>query len=372
MKGLDQQRKILFAAGGSGGHLFPAQALASDLLQQKRDIKVFFAGSGLTKSPYFDRSKFCYQEVKSATPFRGNIFNRIKTIGILSRGIVQSIRLLGREKPDLLIGFGSFHTFPLLFAAILKRVPFLLFEPNTIPGKVVRLFSSFATWTGVYFPEASQYLKGKTKEVEMPSFIVRHQLSREEAHRFFHLDPHLFTLLGFGGSQGAKKINQELVSLIQHLKARSIAFQLLLATGNEEEKEKMQKICSDLQIPACIKTFENRMDLAWSAADLAICRSGAATISEILYYQVPAILIPYPYAADGHQVKNAKWAAKQFQAITVFEEAELTQEKLIQQIEKWLDPHVRIALKEEMKQWQEKRKKVSFSLEVLEQLARSE
>ena len=119
--------------------------------------------------------------------------------------------------------------------------------------------------------------------------------------------PDLPTLLVFGGSQGAKQINQHMIHLLPLLKKEKNSFQLIHLTGSEETAKEVQLLCESLNIPCYTKKFETQMDLVWSAADIAICRSGAMTLSELLHYEVPAILIPYPFAADQHQLKNAQF-----------------------------------------------------------------
>ena len=219
-------KKIVFAAGGTGGHLFPAQALAEQLLRQKADIELLFAGAKLSENTYFDKTKFAYQDIISATPFRGGLLKALKSLAILFRGIRESIRFLNQQKPDVVVGFGSFHAFPVLCAAALKRIPIILFESNAIPGKVIRLFSKRALLTGIFFSEAQNHLKGKTVDVEIPKKNIhsRTTMHQQEARRLFQLDPNRLTLLVFGGSQGAKNINQLVIDLVPLLHQKNLSF----------------------------------------------------------------------------------------------------------------------------------------------------
>jgi UDP-N-acetylglucosamine--N-acetylmuramyl-(pentapeptide) pyrophosphoryl-undecaprenol N-acetylglucosamine transferase len=309
---LNRKKKLVFAAGGTGGHLFPAQALAEKLLKENSNLELLFAGAKLSQNPYFDKSKFCHHDILSMTPFRGNVLHVLKSFSALFKGVRESLELFQKQKPDLVIGFGSFHSFPLLCAAVIKKIPLILFESNAVPGKVVRLFSKKALFTGIFFPETQAHLKGKTIEVEIPSKNTRpiESLSKHDARQFFQLDPNRLTLLVFGGSQGAKQINQEIMELIPLLSKNNLLFQLIHFTGNKETAADIAKLCREWDIPHYVKDFEAQMHIAWSAADIAICRSGAMTLSEILHYEVPAILIPYPHAADQHQLKNALFLEK--------------------------------------------------------------
>jgi len=130
--------KILFAVGGTGGHLFPAQALAEELFALNPSFDILFAGAHLQTTHFLNRERYRHAEVKSATPFGRN---PLRAAYLLARGIQESLSLLKREKPALIVGFGSYHSFPLLVAAKLRRIPLILFEPNTFPGFVNRLFS---------------------------------------------------------------------------------------------------------------------------------------------------------------------------------------------------------------------------------------
>ena len=297
---------VIFAAGGTCGHLFPALGLAEQMLKNKPEIELFFAGARLSDNDHFDKAKFPFRDITSATPFRGNLFKAFKSLGALLQGVFESMTLFSEKKPDLIIGFGSFHAFPILCAAVIKRVPMVLFESNSIPGKVIRLFSKKALVTGIYFEETKRYLKGKTVEVDIPikNPHLRRWIPRAEARTLLGLQQNLSTLLIFGGSQGAKKINKLVIEVLPLLK-KEMPFQLIHLTGDEEVANEVSLLCRSLKIPCYSKKFETRMEIVWNAADIAICRSGAMTLSEILCYEVPAILIPYPSSADRHQLKNA-------------------------------------------------------------------
>ncbi len=319
--------KLLIAAGGTGGHLYPAQALASELKQTREDVELLFAGAGLATNRYFHKELYAFEEVASATPFRGNIFKAPFT---LFRGIKSSKRLLEKFQPDLIIGFGSYHSFPLLAAAKMKGIPFILFESNAAPGKVNRLFSRWAVMTAVHFAHASKKLSGTTFEVAMPlgAHKPNLELDQKKAREFFGLKPDLFTILVFGGSQGALSINKIFCQAAAQLSTNFPHFQVLHLTGHRNDIDEVRRAYSLLDIPVCIKEFEENMLYAWKSANLAICRSGAGTLAELLAYQVPAILIPYPHAADNHQCKNAEVMESEVKGARLLLEAELSPERL--------------------------------------------
>lgn len=349
---MSKKHKLLIAVGGTGGHLFPAQSLAKDLKEEMPEIELFFAGAGLSTNRYFHKEKFIYQDVSSATPFRGNLF---KAAGQIFSGVKKSVSLVKEFKPDLVIGFGSFHSFPLLVAALYKKVPFLLFEPNAIPGKVNRLLSRFAETTAVQFSHAGALLKGKMTEVAMP--LERTSLDRKQAHDYFGLNPAIPTILVFGGSQGASSINRAFCEAAALLKP---PLQVIHITGRKEDMEQVRRGYALLDIRVVVKEFEERMAYAFSAADLAICRAGAVTVAELIAYEVPAILIPFPLAADDHQRRNAEVMEKEIGGARVLLESELHSERLARVVQTLLGEE-KEKMKEGLRGFKKQREKGGLS-----------
>lgn len=313
--------KIVIATGGTGGHVFPAEALGRELLQQSYDVT--FVGGGLKNNRYFHRNDFKYEEVTTSSLFKVNFF---RSVWRILQGIRQSFKILTSIKPKLVIGFGSFYTFPVLLAARLKGIPIVLFEPNAIPGKVNRLFSRWATLSAVQFAEAGKWLSGNIIEVKMPTG-KRDLIEKETAREYFYLKPELFTFLVFGGSQGSESINRLFSEAACRLKGDT-SFQVIHVTGKTGPAEKLRRMYAEAGISACVKAFEERMDLAWSAASVVICRSGAATVAEQITYAVPGILVPFPQAADDHQTMNAQFIEKKVKGGITCPEATLTVDKL--------------------------------------------
>jgi UDP-N-acetylglucosamine--N-acetylmuramyl-(pentapeptide) pyrophosphoryl-undecaprenol N-acetylglucosamine transferase len=334
----DKKTKILIAAGGTGGHIFPAQALASQLSKRNEVEEVVFAGHGLGGNRYFLKEQFPYHDVSSGTVFKGGIFKVLKALLTIGKGTFEAFRILKRFCPDLVVGFGSFHSFPLLLAAFLKRVPIVLFESNSIPGKVNRLFSKWAVLSAIQFPQAAEWLKGKTAEVEMPLWKSEsfEDVNEEQARLYYGLDPSKPTLLIFGGSQGAVSINHIFCRALEQLEVRE--FQVIHLAGDRADLDEIRRSYKNLQLNACVKAFEDRMHHAWKAATLAICRCGAATFAEQVFFEVPAILIPYPHAADNHQQKNGEFMQGHVGGAVVIAESELNGKDLADTIQSLFDP----------------------------------
>lgn len=294
--------KVLIATGGTGGHLFPAQATAKAL----SDCEILFAGHKLHSSPFFDKQA-PYAEIVSS--------NRNPLV--LLRGLWQSLRLLVRFKPDVVVGFGSFHSFPLLVAAVLLRKKIVLFEANCSFGKVTKVFVPFATKVALQFPFGNP--SEKTAYVPLLPWNAKQEIvGRKEAREFYKLKPDTFTILVFGGSQGAKFINE---TFCQAAKLLDFPFQVIHLTGKEDPS-------ISYTVPSCVKVFEKQMNYAYAAADMAVCRCGAGTTAELIRFQIPSVLIPYPFAYD-HQKKNGEFLQS---GAKILLQKETTPEKLAAEI----------------------------------------
>ncbi len=366
------KKKILIAAGGSGGHLFPAQAVAQEL---ESDAEILFGGHGL-EGPFFHK-KFPFESIQ-ASPF--SLKRPLRFVLGTLRGFFQSLLLLRRFAPDVVVGFGSYHTFPLLLAALVLRKKILLFEANAILGKVNRFFAPFAEKVAVQFPLG---LKNQEIVSLLPWGKKKQRASREEAYAYFGLEPGRKTILVFGGSQGALFLNEAIPQALESLSRDDLQVihctgkGRVVHTGNDAQVGFLASVKAvdklleqgegcissilpssssnnlssfDLdkkptfasfpvykKIPAVIKEFETRMDLAYLIADLVICRSGASTIGEIIRYQKKALLIPFPFSADDHQVENGRFFTENSVGSLLLLQGFATQEVLRESILHLLD-----------------------------------
>jgi UDP-N-acetylglucosamine--N-acetylmuramyl-(pentapeptide) pyrophosphoryl-undecaprenol N-acetylglucosamine transferase len=320
-------KKILIAVGGTGGHLFPAMALAQQL-NKVGGVEVRFIGGGLSDNSLFDPAAHSFLDVPCASMRDRNPVQILRSASKILRGALQSRTLLKAWKPDLIVGFGSFHTLPTLIAARFSSIPLILHEGNRIPGKVNRYFSCRARVTATHFPQTK--ITGRAMEVGMPlrEGYTASFRSKEAARRALGLRPGAFTFLVFGGSQGSLAVNALFCSALSHALALGSAnIQVFHCTGSVALVEEIEKEYERHGVSAVVKEFEERIDLAWESADLAVTRAGANTIAEMVEFGVPAILIPYPYAADLHQDANADFMVETGGAIKL-NERELESESL--------------------------------------------
>lgn len=289
-----QEKRVVIAVGGTGGHVYPALALAEQL-----DCERMFVSGGLKDNLHFCQGDYSFRQVSCGT------FS-LRGIPKICLGVMQAWRVLREYRPDLVIGFGSYYSLPTLIAARMCRIPILLHEQNSVPGKVNRFFSGKAVLTGVHFPDAKKMLRGDVIEVGMP-LRKGLRMEKSEARKYYGLKPDKMTLLVFGGSQGARAVNELIRDHIQELPE----LQILHFIGKHDPVKPYQDHYKKIGVNACVKAFENRMDIAWQAADVMVSRSGAGTVAEMIEYEVPGVLIPYPYAMDDHQSRNADFVVKQ-------------------------------------------------------------
>lgn len=311
---------VVIAAGGTGGHVFPAEALASMLLPT---YEVVFLGHALSGNAFFDRNTFAYKDVLSSS------FQKKQPLRFFSsviRGVIQAWRFLRALRPAVVVGFGSFHSFPVLVAAKVLRIPIVLFEPNAYPGRVNRWFSRWAEITAVQFGQATAFLQGQCQEVLPPLRQGKSSVQKEDPWDYFGLQKQKKTFLIFGGSQGALALCQKVLDALALMQEEH--YQVIHLVGTKVDRAEIQAQYEAMRMQACVKAFETRMDLAWQIADVAVCRSGAATLAELLAWEVPAILIPYPYAVDDHQRHNAQFWVQTVGGGAMIEEKDFTTERL--------------------------------------------
>lgn len=327
---MKSEKRLLICVGGTGGHIYPAQAFVEQFLAKHPNCKILFVGSGLSTNRYFDRNRFAYYEVKSGTVSLRKPLRTFLSIGKIILGFLQSCRLIQKYQPDLVVGFGSYHGFPPLLAAKVFRLPVILHEANSIPGRVIRLLSPYVKVTGTHFPDANKRIMGKSLLVKMP-LRKGYQLgnvTRNNASDYFHLNPSITTLLVFGGSQGASTINRLIVEAFEKVKHSVASFQIIHLTGDIHLSDIIRAQYEKMGIRAHVSHFESRMDLAWAASDLAITRAGASSIAEQMEFEVPGILIPYPHAMDNHQEYNADFLVKRVGAALKLNENQLNADNL--------------------------------------------
>ncbi len=306
--------RLVFAGGGTGGHLFPAIAIADriwELLAERRSVEIMFVGTqrGIE---YRMRDKLGYplELINVRGLARSLSLKNVLVPFVLAGALIQSWLLLRRFRPDVVIGTGGYVAMPVLRAAAWRKIPTVIQEQNSFPGITTRQAAKKAEKIYLGFAGAKKYLT-TSAEIMVTGNPVRLSLAdgdREAALREFDLDPAKKTILVLGGSQGARAVNGAVLASLQRGSLKE-NYQILWQTGKRDYKDVAAQAGS--RATGCtLFPFAHDMAAVYAAADLAVARAGALTLAELQMCGVPSILIPYPHAAGDHQRKNAQEVAK--------------------------------------------------------------
>ena len=321
--------RILIAAGASAGHLYPALSFAECIARQYPLCTIAFVSSrrnGIESNiaPYQ-----CY--LISIRPFSGPLKKLLQAVYGFIKSFIESFFIIEKFRPDVVIGFGSYVSFPILLEAALLKKHILLHEQNVSLGKANKWLSPFADAIAVSFKE-SEKISPRCVFTGNPLRASLTPKNRKEALGFFNLEDR-FTIMALGGSQGSHRINNEFSQALSLLDSQR-EVQAIHIAGRRDYLG-LQKSSRYTTIKHRLFDFLPQMQWAYSAADVVVCRAGAGTIAELAYYGKAAIVIPYPYAG-GHQRENASVLAKH-KAAVVIEEHELTAVRLSETIRRLMD-----------------------------------
>jgi UDP-N-acetylglucosamine--N-acetylmuramyl-(pentapeptide) pyrophosphoryl-undecaprenol N-acetylglucosamine transferase len=311
----------VFAGGGTGGHLYPAIAIAEEIRKNVPAAEIAFIGTRRRiEARVVPQHGFRFETIwvsgfrRKFTP--ENILFPVKFVV----SIAQSFFLMWRLRPDVVVGTGGYVCGPPLFAASMLGIPTLIQEQNSYPGVTTRLLASRATEVHLSFKSSRRYLK-RLNNVRMSGNPTREavgKISRPDGAAYFGISSGKSTLLVFGGSLGASSINNVLQKLLPRLVANDI--QVVWQTGETDYEQMKAETDRMIEISGgtiMVYKFIERMEHAYAACDLAVCRAGATTVAELARAGVASILVPYPYAAADHQTENAKAMVESGAALTI-------------------------------------------------------
>jgi len=291
----------MFCGGGTGGHLFPGIAIAMALRKRAPECAILFVGTrrGLEEAT-LPRYGFDFRSVKSAGFKNLGLLKKLKALVILPAGILEGFRLIKSFRPQVIIGLGGYSALPVMIAAVFKRIHRAIQEQNSLPGLTNRLLAPFAHLIFTSFEETlSTFPEGKTLVTGNP---VREGLCSE---RQKISTDRRDTLLILGGSLGAHFINKRCITSLPSLLKRFPDLNLHLQTGRDDYATATAAF-KPFGTRVRISAFIEDMDQAYSAATLVVARAGATTLAELAACGIPAILIPFPHAANDHQTLNAR------------------------------------------------------------------
>ncbi len=299
---------ILFCGGGTGGHIYPGLALARYILKRDKDAKVLFVGTSKGLENKIIPAEGFNLEVIPVRAFSKSSAGQLPAITAdLFRSTRLAFKIIKQFQPDIIIGTGGYAAGPVVLAARLLCLPILIHEQNAIPGRTNRMLAPWANRVCISFEDSGKYFKSsKVKLTGNPRAGEVIHITREEGFkRLGLLDPEKKTILVFGGSQGALKINDVMVDFISG-KSLPSETQLFYITGNTYYERVIKELKKGGNLSrVIIKPYLDDMPAALAVADLVICRAGATALAEITARGVPAILIPSPNVAYNHQYYNA-------------------------------------------------------------------
>lgn len=323
---------IVIAGGKTGGHLFPGIAVAQALQQMRPETRILFVGTDSAfETDTLIRYGFDHRAI-TITGIKGkSIFSKLASLARIPLSLIQTVRILRRNRPDLALGVGGYASGPVVLAARFSGIPTAIQEQNTIPGITNRLLSPWVQRVFTGFPDTrglsgrptalctgNPIRKGLPSDIRIPTPIAER--------------PHRFTLLVTGGSQGASRMNQAMTEAVAAMPDPG-AYRIIHQTGSHDEAAIRARYRS-MDAPVTARAFFHDMQELFKTADLILCRAGAGTLSEITALGKPAILVPFPHAADDHQTHNALTLVRRG-AAEMIPDAELEGRRLLDAIERY-------------------------------------
>jgi len=321
---IDKEIRIIFAGGGTGGHVFPAIYLANYFKKHWKANCLFIGTKNGIESRKVPQAGFVVKHIWISGFHRRLDWRNLLFPLKLIISSWQSKKELKAFKPNLVIGTGGYVSGPVLRKAVKMNITSIIQEQNSYPGVTTRLLSSKVDHVFVAYEEAVKYLKDKSNCSVIGNPVRQNlgQADKKNARKFFGLNNKAVTILVFGGSQGARNINKAIDNLLSTSVFKGA--QLIWQTGETEfDKYKKKYEKSDFR-NIHILPFIDKMDYAYAVSDFVICRAGAMTIAELVAMNLPSVLVPLPSAAANHQYKNAKTLADAGAAMIVEDNASLT------------------------------------------------
>lgn len=292
--------KLLIAAGGTGGHIYPGIAVAKEAMRRNPESEVLFVGTsrGLEKR-IVPENGFQLSLITSAGLKNVGIIGKLKGLGVLPISFIEAARLLREFKPDVVVGAGGYVSGPVLMTASLMRFPTLVMDSNALPGFTNRRLARFIDKAALTFDEAVPFFGSKGivtgNPVRKEFFDVPRKIREEKT-----------SILVFGGSQGARAINNAMMNALPLLEGRAEKLRIVHQTGEADMERTYEMYARSRIADHDVRPFISDMFVEFSKADIVVCRAGATTCAELAAAGKASIMIPLPTAADDHQRKNAE------------------------------------------------------------------
>jgi len=319
--------RVVMAAGGTGGHVYPGIAVARELIALRPDAIVSFVGTARgIESRVVPREGFELDLLRSAGLKGKSILDRARAAALIPLGIADAWRIVSKRNPDIVIGVGGYSSGPIVLVAALRHVKTMVISPDAVPGMANRLLAPFVDAAAINFESSASYFGSKafvSGHPIRPEFLAAVGSSQESV---IDDQTSVTRVLVFGGSQGAHAINVAMVEAASRLAAGGPHLRLTHQTG-ERDVEMVRSGYRAAGLQADVEPFLYDMGRQLGQADVVVCRAGATTLAELTAAGRAAILIPLPTAADDHQRKNAE-ALAACGAAEVLVQRDLTGESL--------------------------------------------
>ncbi len=313
-----QAGRIIIAGGGTGGHIFPALAIANAIKKIRPETEILFVGAkGKMEMEKIPAAGYKITGLDIAGYNRSSLIQNISLPYKLLQSFLQVRKILRTFKPDAVIGVGGYSTFPVIRLAQTKGIPTFILESNSLPGKSNMMLAKkarkiFVASEGMekYFPAQKIMVTGNPVRD-----IFLKKISKEEGLKFFGLKPEWKTVFVLGGSLGARSINEVINANIDLFKKNNL--QLIWQTGKNYAADAAR--AEEERANIWTNAFIDRMECAYAAADVVVARAGAMTIAELCVVKKAAVFVPYPFAAEDHQAANAGKLVKENAAFMVLD-----------------------------------------------------
>ncbi|HEX6333087.1 MAG TPA: undecaprenyldiphospho-muramoylpentapeptide beta-N-acetylglucosaminyltransferase [Flavisolibacter sp.] len=313
-----KEYRVIIAGGGTGGHIFPAIAIANALKKQQPATNLLFVGAkGKMEMEKVPQAGYPIEGLDIAGFNRSSLFKNISLPFKLVKSFFQVRRIIGKFRPHAVVGVGGYSSFPVLRYAQAKNIPTFIHESNSFAGKSNILLGKKATRIFVaaqgmekFFPAAKLMITGNPIR---PSIRDVGTISRQDANAFFGLDSDRKTILVIGGSLGARSVNEAIAAGLQAIDDAGL--QLIWQTGKTGAAKWLEAAASYRNVR--VEAFITRMEMAYAAADIVVSRAGAMATAELCAVKRPVLFVPYPFAAEDHQTANARSLAEKHAALMV-------------------------------------------------------
>ncbi len=311
--------RAIITGGGSGGHVFPAIAIADEIKKRNNDVKILFVGAeGKLEMEKVPAAGYEIKGLKIIGFKRKISFSHILLPFKIFQSLIKARKIIKKFNPQVVIGVGGYASGPTILAATMSKVPSIIQEQNSFPGKTNKILSKktnkiCVAYEGLerFFPKQKIIMTGNPTRKSMVDIIGK----ETDGYKFYDFKSSKKTILIIGGSLGAKTLNESVINNLEELKDSGV--QVLWQCGKLYYEELYEKLKSKRLKNIKMVQFINRMDLAYSIADIVISRAGAIAVSELCLVKKPTILVPSPNVSEDHQTKNAMALVKNKAAILI-------------------------------------------------------